>query len=225
MLALEREVARLEGERGEHLSAVSRVEEAIGETRLQMLQIQRNLHEEITGALQEAQTQLLELQEKLTAARDTVERLELRAPADGVVVGLSVFTVGAVIPAGRTVMQVVPFADRLVIEAQVPILSIGQVAAGQTAMITFSAVHQRLLPTLTGTVATVSADRLTDERTGIPFFKARVTIDAASLALLAEHRILPGMPADVVITTGERTALRYVVDPFLDFARYAMRER
>lgn len=225
VLALEREVARLDGERGEHLAAVSRVEEAIGETRLQMLQVQRNLYEEITNALHEAQTQLLELQEKLTAARDTVRRLELRAPADGVVVGLAVFTVGAVIPPGRTVMQVVPFADRLVIEAQVPILNVGQVVAGQSAMITFSAVHQRLLPTLTGTVATVSADRLVDERTGIPFFKARVTIDEASLALLAEHRILPGMPADVVITTGERTALRYVVDPFVDFARYAMRER
>lgn len=225
VLALEREVARLEGERGEHLAAVSRVDEAIGETRLQMLQIQRNLHEEITNALQEAQTQLLELQERLTAARDTVDRLDLRAPADGVVVGLAVFTVGGVIPAGRTVMQVVPFADRLVIEAQVPVLSVGEVVAGQPAMINFSAVHQRLLPTMTGTVATVSADRLVDERTGIPFFKARVTIDEASLAILAEQRILPGMPADVVITTGERTALRYVVDPFLDFARHAMRER
>jgi HlyD family type I secretion membrane fusion protein len=225
VLALERDVARLEGERGEHLSAVSRVEEAIGETRLQMLQVQRNLYEEITNALQEAQTKLLELQEKMTAARDTVERTALRAPADGVVVGLAVHTIGAVIPPGRTVMQVVPGADRLVIEAQVQILDIGQIAAGQSATVNFSAVHQRNLPTLTGTVATVSADRLTDERTGMPFFKARVTIDEASLAVLSEHRILPGMPADVVIATGERTALRYVADPFLDFARYAMRER
>jgi HlyD family secretion protein/epimerase transport system membrane fusion protein len=225
VLALERDVARLEGERGEHLSAISRVNEAIGETRLQMLQIQRAFHEDITTALQDVHTKLLEYEGQNFAAQDVVDRLEIRAPSDGVIVGLAFQTIGSIIPPGRTVMEIVPDSDQLRIEAQIPIQDITHVVAGQSAIVHFVGLHQRMLPTLTGTVLQVSADRLTDERTGIPYFKARIQPDAESLAMIADQRLVPGMAADVVISTGERTALRYFLDPFVDLSRYAMRER
>jgi HlyD family secretion protein/epimerase transport system membrane fusion protein len=225
VLALEREVARLEGERGEHTSAISRINEAIGEARLQMLQIQRAFHEDITTALQDVHTKLLEYEGQRSASQDVVDRLEIRAPSDGVIVGLAVHTIGSIIPPGRTVMEIVPDSDRLTIEAQISIQEITHVIAGQSAMVHFVGLHQRTLPTLTGTVLQVSADRLTDERTGAPYFKARIEPDAESLAKIADQRLVPGMSADVVINTGERTALRYFLDPFIDLSRYAMRER
>jgi HlyD family type I secretion membrane fusion protein len=142
-----------------------------------------------------------------------------------VIVGLAFQTIGSIIPPGRTVMEIVPVSDQLRIEAQIPIQDITHVVAGQSAIVHFVGLHQRMLPTLTGTVLQVSADRLTDERTGIPYFKARIQPDAESLAMIADQRLVPGMAADVVISTGERTALRYFLDPFVDLSRYAMRER
>jgi HlyD family secretion protein/epimerase transport system membrane fusion protein len=225
VLALEREIARLDGERGEQLAAVARTEQAIGEAELQILQLTHSFREEVAGTLQTTQNQIFELQERLTATEDTMRRLELTAPSDGVVVGLAVFTVGGVITPGRTVMQIVPDQDTLVVEAQLNPTDIERVQVGQAAVVSFPALVQRTIPTLTGTVIQVSADRLVDERTGAPFFKSRILLDASSQELLGDRRLLPGMPADVMIATGERTALVYLTNPIIQAARHAMRER
>lgn len=225
VLALEREIARLDGERGEHIAAVARSEQAIGEAELQILQLTHSFREEVAGSLQTAQNQIFELQERLTATEDTMRRLDLTSPSDGVVVGLSVFTVGGVITPGRTVMQIVPDQDTLVVEAQLNPTDIERVLVGQSAVVSFPALVQRTIPTLTGTVIQVSADRLVDERTGAPYFKSRILLDASSRELLGDRRLIPGMPADVMIATGERTALLYLTNPIIQAVRHAMRER
>jgi HlyD family secretion protein/epimerase transport system membrane fusion protein len=225
LLALERELARLQGERGEHLAALARTQQAIGEAELQILQSMIGFREEVSKGLQDVQNQILELQERLAAATDVMRRLEIRAPTDGTVVGLTAHTVGGVIPPGRTVMQIVPALDTLIVEAQIPTTEVDGLTPGQSATIVFTALPQRTLPTLTGTLVHISADRLIDERTGVSYFKARVLIDPESFESLGARRIIPGMPAEVTITTGARTALRYLLDPVLSAFNYAMRER
>jgi HlyD family secretion protein/epimerase transport system membrane fusion protein len=224
VLALEREVARLEGERGELLSSLARAQQALGEAELQILQLTRSFREEVAKSLQEVQNQLHEMNEKLIANEDVVRRLDIRAPVDGIVVAMAVTTVGGVIGSGRTIMQIVPGQDTLVVEARVQPVDVENVRPGQSAIINFPAFAQRTLPNLTGTVLKVSADRLIDERTGLPYFRAEVLIDPESLEALSDRRLMPGMPADVMIATGERTALRYLLDPILSVTNYAMRE-
>ena len=224
-LALRRELARLQGEQGEYLSSASRLRQQIGETQLQILQVERNFQEEVTRALQDTQNILREQQERFIASEDVVRHLQVRAPVAGIVVGLSVFTAGGVAAPGRTLMQIVPHGDKLVIEAQIVAQNVEAVREGQQAQIRFPALPQRSLPMLTGRVLHVSADRLTDERTGIPYFKVRVMPDDESIARISERRLVAGMPAEVTITTGERTAARYLIDPLWDAVRKSMRER
>jgi len=225
VLALGRDVARLDGERGEQIATVARTEQAIGEAELQILQLTHTFREEVAGSLQTVQNQIFELQERLTATEDTMRRLDLTAPSDGVIVGLSIFTVGGIVTPGRTIMQIVPDQDTLVVEAQLNPTDIERVLVGQTAVVSFPALVQRTIPTLTGTVIQVSADRLVDERTGAPYYKSRILLDDTSRQLLGSRRLIPGMPADVMITTGERTALLYLMNPIIQAARHAMRER
>lgn len=224
-LALSRDLARLQGEQGEYLSTVARSHQQIGESELQILQVERSFKEEVAKLLQDTQNTLREQQERLIANQDIVRHLEIRAPAAGIIVGSAVFTPGGVVAAGRTLMQIVPSLDRLVIEAQIAVQDIEVVYEGQVAQIRFPALPQRTLPTLTGHVIHVSADRLTDERTGQSFFKVRLRPDPESLEKIEERRLVAGMPAEVSIATGQRTAGRYLLDPFIDAMHRSMRER
>jgi HlyD family type I secretion membrane fusion protein len=224
-LALQRELAKLQGEQGEYLSTVARTRQQIGEAQLQILQVDRTFREEVAKIMQDTQNTLRENQERLAASEDVVRHLEIRAPISGTVVGLAVHTVGGVLPPGRVLMQIVPERDALIIEGQVQPQDIEAIQEGQEALIRFTALLQRNLPNLTGRVTLVSADRVTDERSGLPYYKVRVAPDEASLAAVSDRRLLPGMPAEVTITTGARTAARYLVDPFLDILRVSMRER
>jgi HlyD family type I secretion membrane fusion protein len=224
-LALSRDLARLQGEQGEYLSTVARTQQQIGEAELQILQLEYSFKEEVAKLLQDTQNTVRELQERLIASQDIVSHLEIRAPATGVVVGSTVFTPGGVVVPGRTLMQIVPHEDSLVIEAQIAVQDVEVVHEGQVALIRFPALPQRTLPTLTGHVIQVSADRLIDERSGLAFFKVRLRPDEQSLEKIAERRLVAGMPAEVSIATGQRTAGRYLLDPLLDAIRRAMRER
>lgn len=224
-LALSRDLARLQGEQGEYLSTVARSHQQIGEADLQILQVERSFKEEVTKLLQDTQNILREQQERLIANQDVVRHLEIRAPTAGIVVGSTVFTPGGVVVPGRTLMQIVPSLDSLVIEAQIAVQDIEVVYDGQIAQIRFPALPQRTLPTLTGHVIHVSADRLTDERTGQSYFKVRLKPDAESLEKIVERRLVAGMPAEVSIATGQRTAGRYLLDPFIDAMHRSMRER
>ena len=224
-LALSRELARMQGEQGEYLSTVARSRQQIGEAHLQILQTERTFQEEVTRALQDTQNTLREQQERLVANQDIVRHMVIRAPVSGTVVGLNVFTDGGVVAPGRTLMQIVPHGDSLIIEAQIAAQDVEVLHEGQQAVIRFPALPQRTLPMLTGHVLHVSADRFTDERTGMPYFRVRVTPDATSLAKIAERRLVAGMPAEVTIATGQRTAASYLIEPLMDSIRKAMRER
>ena len=224
VLALQREAAELDGERGELRASIARLRTSIGETRLEVLQIDRGFREEVVGALRDVQTQLVDLAERLAAARHVVDHVEIRAPADGIVVGLDVHTVGGVVRAGETLLEIVPQDDRLIVEARLRPADIENLAVGHQAMVLFSAFSQRTLPTIVGAVSYVSADSRADPRTGEPYFVARIEIEPGELAKLGERRIQPGMPAEVMIRTGERTALQYLTQPFLDSINRAWRE-
>lgn len=225
LLALERELARLLGEQGEQLASMARAAQAVGEAELQILHTLAAAREDSAKVLHETQNRLLELQERLTAAEDVVRRTEIRAPVDGTVVGLDVHTVGGVVQPGRTIMQVVPAFEALAIEAQVHALDADALSLGMQATVSFPGFPQRSLPTLRATVIHVSADRFVDERSGTPYFKVRLTLDEESSRHGVARRMVPGLPVEVTVATGSRTALRYLLDPLADAFTQAMRER
>jgi HlyD family type I secretion membrane fusion protein len=216
ILALEREAERLRGERGEHKAEIARTKGSIGEAELQIVQLGKTFREEVVAELRDTQTQIFDLSQRRVAAADDVRRVEVRAPIGGIVMGLGVHTLGGVVSPGEPILYIVPSNDTLVIEAQVATSDIDKVAPGLTSVIRLSAFNLRSTPELLGEVATVSPDRFVDEATGHQYYKARVTIDESELAKLDGLALLPGMPAEVFINTGERKALSYFVKPFTD---------
>ena len=225
ILAMERELARYRSDEAEHMGAAARAEQAIGETELQILQTRRQMVEEASRQLQETLAQLREVRERLVAARDQVSRLDIVAPIARRIVGLQITAPGGVVSPGRTLLAIVPHDDELVIEAAVQTKDIESVAVGAKAMIHFTALPQRTLPMLTGTVTMVGADKMVDERTGMPFYRVRIRADDESLAKIADRRLVPGIPADAVIATGERTVLQYLVDSILSVLITSFRKR
>ena len=223
-LALQREEARLEGERGEHISAIARANNEMGETQLRVLQLERDFQERVETDLRAVAEELVDLQERLIAAEHTLNHIEIRAPVTGTVVGLSVHTLGGVIAPGGTVLEIVPLDDQLIVEAQVQPNDIDDLAIGQSADVNFTGFKQRSAPVLVGEVVYRSADRLMNERTGEPFYLVHVAVPDEQLDRLGDRRLQPGMPADVMIKTGERTALQYLFQPLLENLDHAWRE-
>ncbi|MEX2642193.1 MAG: HlyD family type I secretion periplasmic adaptor subunit [Acetobacterales bacterium] len=224
LLALEREAASLEGERGEHIAAVARARKAIGETGMQAIQIRNEFREEVVNQLRDAQAEIFDLQERLAAAREQLYQLDIRTPVDGVVVGLQAHTIGGVIKAGETILEIVPSAQDLLVEARVQLTDIDNVAIGHEADVQFTAFKQRVTPVVTGRVSYVSADRIEDQASGQAYYIARVKMPAEEIDRLGDEQLQPGMPANVIIKTGERTALQYLVQPILDSMNMAWRE-
>ena len=224
LLALERDLERLRGERGEDIAAVAQANSSIGETRLQILQLETGMREEVISELRQVQSQVFELEERWVAATDQVARIDIVAPTQGTVVGLNAHTVGGVIRAGDPILSLVPEDDVLIIDARVKPDDIERVYRGQSAQVRLSGLSQRSTPILKAEVLTVSPDRLTDQATGEPYFAARVMIPEDQLALLEGVELVPGMPAEVLIETGEQSALGYMLDPILASFRKAFRD-
>ena len=224
ILELEREAERLRGEAGEHIAEIARINTQIGETELQIIQLQRAREEQATEQLRETQAQVFDLEQRRVAAMDEMRRLEIHAPKAGSVVGLSVHTVGGVISPGQPVMDIVPQEDELIVEAQIAPQDIDKIAGGSVAVVRLSAFDLRTTPELNGTVLSMSADRLIDETTGMPYYLVRVRIPEIELARLDGLSLLPGMPAEVFINTGQRSALSYLVKPLTDSLAHVFRE-
>jgi len=216
----ERNLAEREGEQGELMSNLAATELEISETRLKILQLQKELQREVAKELSEVQSELFELRERLQSLQDTVQRTEIKAPEAGMVLGLAVHTLGAVIPPGGKILDIVPQNEKLIVEAQVSPLDIDRVKIGQTAEVRFSAFKSRTIPKIAGQLIAVSADRLVDEKSEnkAAYYLARVEISPQGLedVLKSDLKLLPGMPAEVLINTGERTLLEYLIDPFSD---------
>ncbi len=219
---LERQVSNLEGEMADHRSSIAQAKMKQGETRLSILQLKKDFHTEVVNQLSEVQSTLFDLRERERALMDRVERTVIRAPEAGMVLGMKVHTVGGVVQSGAPILDIVPAASDLVVEAQVSPIDIDRVSAGKLADIRFSAFKSATTPVIEGRVEHISADRLTNEETGMPYYLARVELTEEGRTNLEQANLVlvPGMPAEVLINSGERTFLEYLVQPATNaFAR------
>lgn len=224
LLALEREAARLDGAQGDYRGRIAQMREAIAEAELQIIELRAARQEEVAAELQDVEGRRTEIEEKLTAAEAQLVRHEVLAPEAGTVLNLRYFAPGGVIPAGGTILDIVPQEDRLVIDAQVQPADIDEVTGGMPAQVVLAGLKGQTTPYLDGWVVRVSPDALTDERTGVSYFVARVEVNRAQLNRLADVEMSPGMPAEVLIVNRERTALDYLLQPLRDSFRRAWRE-
>ncbi|WP_375275525.1 HlyD family type I secretion periplasmic adaptor subunit [Methylorubrum thiocyanatum] len=222
--ALERDAARLEGEHGQLVASVAQAKGKISETELQVIQVDQDLRSEVAKELSEVQGKIAELVEKRVAAEDQLKRIDIRAPQDGMVHQLAVHTIGGVVSPGEPIMLIVPRTDTLVIEAKVAPKDIDQVRLGHKTVLRLTAFNQRTTPEIEGTVSLVAADQITDEKTGTSFFKVHVKPEPDHVARLKGIKLVPGMPAEVFIQTGERTVLSYLTKPLNDQVRRAFKE-
>jgi epimerase transport system membrane fusion protein len=225
---MERNLAQSEGQRDELLAELAATELQIAETRLKIAQLDRELRREATKELAEVQAGLFALWEKQRALEDTVARTVVRAPVAGTVLGLGVHSTGAVVRPGDRLLEIVPQAERLVVEAQLAPRDIDQIRPGQGAEVRFPAFKMRTLPRIEGRLIAISADRLLDEQGGQkqPYYLGRVEIGEEGLRALraAQLELLPGMPAEVLVNTGERTLVQYLLAPLRDVATHSLRE-
>ncbi len=216
----ERRVSELEGDMADHRSSIAQAKMKQGETRLSILQLKKDFHTEVVNRLSEVQSTLFDLRERERALMDRAERTVIRAPEAGMVLGMKVHTVGGVVQSGAPILDIVPAASDLVVEAQVSPIDIDRVSAGKLADIRFSAFKSATTPVIEGRVEHISADRLTNEETGMPYYLARVELTETGRKDLGVLVLVPGMPAEVLVNTGERTLLEYLIQPATNaFAR------
>lgn len=225
LLALQREQAELNGQQATSRAAIARSRQSIGESeqKIAMLDVERQ--EDLSKELAEVTGKLSEARERMTAAGDVLRRVVVTAPVAGTVVQLQAHTVGGVIGAGDTILDIVPRDDTLVIDARIAPTDIDVVREGQTAQVVLSAFQQRNLPRIEGRVRTISADRIVDPKTSSPYYQVRVEVDREQLASIGSGiELTPGMPAEVMVVTGQRTAFDYFARPFLDSLRRSLKE-
>lgn len=226
--ALERTKADLEGQRGQYAATVAQSGSQAGESRLQVLEAQSNYYERIATELREVESSIADVRPRWNAARDQLARTEIRAPATGAVVGLTVFTRGGVIAAGQKLMDIVPDRVPLTIEARVSPADADDVRIGQEAFVRFDTLHERSLPPLDGEVSRMSADSLTDERTGETYYTAEVSVPISELnkidAIRGADTLRAGIPVSVEIPLRKRTALQYLLEPLTGSLRRSLNE-
>jgi HlyD family secretion protein len=224
IMDLKREVARLDGNRGEMQSNLAQAEGKATETKLQILQIKSARREEANAQLRDMGDKTLELAERRRALTEQVNRLEIRAPVSGIVLGLAVTTPQSVIRPADPILYIIPQDRPLIIIAQIPPIHVDEVRVGQVVRVSFAAFSARTTPELIGTLTTISADAMTDQASRQSFYRAEITLDAGEMAKLQGNKLVPGMPVQAFISTGDRTPMAYLLKPFTDYFHMAMRE-
>ena len=225
LLALQRAAAEIEGNRGELQGRIAQVQQQIAEMNSQLNDLENQRLREVSEELRETEDRIYDVRQRLSAAEDVMTRTEIVAPRAGTVVNMQFHTPGGVIQAGVPVMDLVPRDDRLVIDAQVNPLDIDVLFEGIKAQVRLSAYSQRTTPILSATLVHLSADAITDVNTGMTYYTARVEVDPGELDDLEDVKLIPGMPAEVMLLTGKRTAMEYLLDPITKSIRSGMRER
>jgi HlyD family secretion protein len=229
LMHLQRDQARLQGERGQLIAEIARARGKISETELQILQIDQDFRSELLKDLRETQGRIADLKERRIAAEDQLQKIDIRAPQSGTVNQLTVHTVGGVVANGETIMQIVPGADRLVMEAKVAPQDVDQVAPGATAIVRILAGNQRTMPDLEGVLELVSADLTRDPpaqaQPAQAYYLVRIALDDAEVRRLGDFRLVPGMPAEAFIRTSMRTPLEYLLKPLSEQIARTFRER
>ncbi|MEN3286463.1 MAG: rane fusion protein type secretion system [Bradyrhizobium sp.] len=225
LTTLERDAARLNGERAQYIAARAQAKGKITETELQIIQVDKDMVSEVSKDLRETNDKIGEFVERKVTAEDQLRRVDIRAPQDGMVLQSSVHTVGGVITAGDSIMLIVPQSDDLQVEAKVNPQDIDKLQVGQKTLLRLSAFNQRTTPELNGVVSRVSPDVTTDQRTGQSYYTIRVSMPAQEIARLGDAKLIPGMPAEAFVQTGDRTVLSYLMKPLSDQLMRAFREK
>ncbi|MFC5069437.1 HlyD family type I secretion periplasmic adaptor subunit [Flaviflagellibacter deserti] len=222
--AIEREAARLEGERGALVASIARSRAGIAETELQILQVDQDARTDIATDIRDAQAKIAELSERRVAAEETLRRLDVRSPQTGIVHELAVHTVGGVVQSGAVLMEIVPQQDRLRIDARLSPDQVDQVFASQKAIVNFSAFDRGTTPELVASVSMISPDLNRDEKTGQTFFMLHLDVGDDELTKLGALKLMPGMPAEIFIQTSSRTIISYLIKPLTDQMNRSLRE-
>jgi HlyD family secretion protein len=223
--ALERDGARLKGDRGALIATIAQAKGRIAETQLKIFQIDEELRTEVGKELAEMRGKKSELIEKRVAAEDQLKRIDLIAPQDGKVFQRTVHTIGGVIQAGEAIMLIVPDADTLIIEAKVAPQQIDQLYLGQQATLRFVAFNQRTTPELNGEVIRIGADVTQEDKKNEAYYSVRIRVSDSELARLEGLKLVAGMPVEAFIQTTPRTVVSYLVKPMHDQIMKAFRER
>ncbi len=226
LLQLQRDLAEMEGRRGDTLAQIAKAKQTIAEAEVDILSVRNDRQKEVADELRETQKKRQELEEQARAAADVLARTEVKAPENGVVTDLRVHTPGGVINPGEALLDLVPQADRLVVEAQLRPEDIDRVHEGLPAQVRLLPYKQRRTPPIDATVIYVSADRLVDKHTNQPYYAAKLRVDEKELAALgSEVKLVPGMPSEAMIRTGDTTVAAYALSPILDSFHRAFREK
>jgi HlyD family secretion protein len=225
LTTLERDSARLAGEKAQYTASMAQARGKITETELQIIQIDKDMISDVSKDLRETNDKIGEYVERKVTAEDQLRRVDIRAPQDGMVEQSTVHTVGGVISAGDAIMMIVPQADDLQVEAKVNPQDIDKLQIGEKTLLRLSAFNQRTTPELNGQVIRVSPDVTTDQRSGQSYYTIRVSMPPEEVARLGEVKLIPGMPVEAFVQTGDRTMLSYLIKPLRDQLMRAFRER
>jgi len=225
LTTLERDAARLNGERAQFIASRAQAKGKITETELQIIQVDKDMVSDVSKDLRETNDKIGEFVERKVTAEDQLKRTDIRAPQDGMVLQSTVHTVGGVITAGDAIMMIVPQSDDLQVEAKVNPQDIDKLQIGQKTLLRLSAFNQRTTPELNGVVTRVSPDVTTDQRTGQSYYTIRVSMPPQEVARLGDVRLIPGMPVEAFVQTGDRTMLSYLIKPLSDQLMRAFREK
>lgn len=224
---LEREKARLFGIVGRNIADSAKSEGSIGEIQMQIQQLRQQRAEEVGEQLVTIRQKLSELRERMNVAQNALDRVSIRAPRAGTAQNINsrIYTVGAVVRPGDTMLEIVPRDEDLVVDGRVAVQDIDRLSAGVHVEVKFPNFHTRTTPLILGRLMSVSSDRLVDETTHEPYYLARVSIAETDIPPDMKSALRPGMPAEIVFNTGERTVLNYMVRPLTDALGRSMRER
>lgn len=223
--SLLREEAQLTGSYGRLISEIARVSEGIGETEFEIVRIRQSFSERAATELKDVRQELAELEERQVVTADVLERTEIRAEVDGVVQNLQIHTIGGVIKPGEPIMEIVPSDDNIVINANIRTLDIDNIYADMEAEVRLSAFTNRLLPSIFGKVEYLSPDTIQPKNPNQePYYLARIVVAESEIPEEMKGKLTPGMPAEIIIPTGERTVVDYLIAPLENAVRKSLRE-
>ncbi len=221
----EDELIEIEANLGQVISDIAQARASIGETELQFLQLKQEYRERASTELEQIRAEISELQQRQKVASDVLARTNIRAPGSGTIQNLKVHTVGSVVRPGEVLMELVPEDEELIINARVSPTDVDNVSPGLSTEVRFTVFKTKLIPIMLGQVETLSGDIITPENTNQPpYYLARVTVNEEDIPEEIKERLTAGMPADVIITTGERTVINFIASPLMDAIRKSMLE-
>ncbi len=224
MLPLRREAVQMEGSVGSVTANIARTKQTINETELQIIQLKKEARETVLSEMTSVLSEIKDLREQYAATHDILKRTSIVAPVSGTIVNLNIHSKNAVVRAGESLMEIVPDQDALLIEVQIQPQDIDNVEIGQTSQVRLTAFKQRTTPVLNGQVSYISPDTIMNPQTGIAHYIGRIMVKNDELTRLGNNKLTPGMPAEIMIKTGSRTAINYLIQPIQESMNRAWRE-